>query len=410
MQAGLASRAAAMGWTASALLGVVLPLMMAPAGKSSPLFLALAAVFAAAAVHQGIPRARTDAMLDGVLRARETWLASSLLALMAASCFWAHNTQASLVQLGQFALPVLCGLVLCVAFPAIAPRNRAFWWCLAAGLTALIVVVDIKTGLTLRRLTGGRVTDYSYNRAIVTLVLLVWPLLALLSIRGQWRLAALLLPVPVAVFIGESQTSVLGLLVGTVVLPLAMWLPGLINRLGLAVVLAVLAASPFCGTLAKQALGAGFHKTLEAAHSDDRVNIWLSFEAVAQKKWLLGNGFGSSLNLQNAAVAKEIAPERVTLLGASHPHNAFLQLWVELGLVGALFAALLFVGLFQAIRRADIRLQPFILTWVAVICSIALVSHGAWQAWWVAAIAASAAGFLAIARELRGNTAVDAAL
>jgi exopolysaccharide production protein ExoQ len=399
MQDGGTSRARMLGGGATFVLGVLLPVMMAVASKSSPLFLGLSAALAAGALA---------ASATGIIRTEFARIAASpvtaiagvLLALMAASCLWAHDTASSLNQFAQFVIPTLCGLVLAVTFPHVARRDRMIWWLAAAGLTGLIVTVDIKAGLVLRQATGGRMMEYIYNRTIVTLVLLIWPLLALVAVRGAWKWAALLLPVPLAVLMGESQTAVLGLIIGLTVFPIARLLPGLTNRLGLAAVLITLAASPFIGSLAKHGLGATFHNTLQAAHSDDRVNIWLSFEAVAQKKWLFGNGFGSSLNLQNAPVAKQVPPERVTLLGASHPHNAFLQLWVELGAVGAGLASLLFIILFQAVHRADRRLQPYMLTWIAVVCGIALVSHGAWQAWWVAAIAASAAGFLAIGREL----------
>jgi exopolysaccharide production protein ExoQ len=397
------SRAGHAGFAATFVLGVVLPLMMVPASKSSPLFLGLAAILAAVAVFHALPLSRLRETAAQVLGAPVSWAAGALIALMLTSSLWAHNRSASLNQFIQFIVPVACGIILALALPVIAHRSRAVWWSLAAGLAGLIIIIDLKTGFQLRQITGGRATDYSYNRSIVTLTLLVWPLLALVAVRRQWLLLALLAPVPLAVYTGESQTAVLGLLVGVMVFPVARFLPRLTNWLGLAAVLAVLAVSPFFGTLARQMLGANFHNTMAAAHSDDRVNIWLSFEAAAQRKWLLGNGFGSSLNLQNAAVAKEIAPERVTLLGASHPHNAFLQLWVELGLAGAALVAVLFIFLFRSIGRADPRLQPFMLTWAAVVCAIALVSHGAWQAWWVAAIAASAAGFLATAQELQAE-------
>jgi exopolysaccharide production protein ExoQ len=399
MQVNHFSRAASFGLAATVVLGAVLPLMMVPASKSSPLFLGLAAALSLAAASFAGSFEQIRQTATHVLRAPASWMAVALIVLMFTSCLWAHDRGAALNQFVQFIIPLICGFILVLVFPGIADKRRSLWWCLAAGLTGLIIIIDLRTGFLLRQFTGGRVQNYSYNRSIVTLTLLIWPLLALVVVRRQWLLLALLLPVPLAVYDGESQTAVLGLLVGVIILPMAWFLPRLTNWLGLAAVLTVLATSPYFGTLAKQALGASFHKAMAAGHSDDRVQIWLSFEAAAQKKWLLGNGFGSSLNLQNAAVAKDIAPELVTLLGASHPHNAFLQLWVELGLAGAALVAVLFVLLFRAIGRSDPRLQPFVLTWVAVVCAIALVSHGAWQAWWVAAIAASVAGFLAIAHE-----------
>jgi exopolysaccharide production protein ExoQ len=191
------------------------------------------------------------------------------------------------------------------------------------------------------------------------------------------------------------------LAVGIAVFPIAALLPRLTRWLGLAATLAAMAAQPWFGSLANAALGGAFHERFKGAHSSDRVDIWLSFEAAAQAKWLFGNGFGASLNLQNAPVAALVPPERVTLLGASHPHNAFLQVWVELGLAGAALTAILMILLFQAIGRMRPALQPFILACFAAAAFVALVSHGAWQAWWWAALAACFAGFAVLEQELR---------
>jgi O-antigen ligase len=292
-------------------------------------------------------------------------------------------------------------LVLLMFFAPSAPFNRAWPWILTAGITGALIYYELKTGMKLRELTGGRHTNYSYNRSIVTLVVLLWPLLALAVARRQSYLGLLLLPVLLATAAGDSETAILGAIIGVVVLPLAVVAPVVVRKAGLVLTLLALAVSPFVGTLAKHALGATLHKVLANAHSDDRVNIWLSFEAMVQQKWLLGNGFGASLNLQNAAAAKLIKPELVTLLGASHPHNAFLQLWVELGLVGALLFAALTVILFSAVSRMVQQLQPYALTCIAVVAGIALVSHGAWQAWWMATIGAAIVSFAALDHELR---------
>jgi exopolysaccharide production protein ExoQ len=389
-----------LGASSAFVLGVLLPLLMAPASKSSPLLLGIAAALALAAAISNGDLTLAKRVLASWAAHPAALISFLLIAFMAVSVFWAHDRVSSLNQLLQFLIPLLCGLALAIAFPGVAPRNRALFWAGAIFLTALIVVIDILTGLHLRKLTGGRVTEFSYNRAIVTLMLIAWPMLALIVARKQWLLLAMLVPLGLAVWVGESGAAVLALLIGVLVLPIAWLFPGLTRRLGLMLVLLTLATAPFIGTLSSRVLGQGFHQTLQGAHSSERVSIWLSFEEAAQKRWLIGNGFGSSIAMDKAPVAREVTAARVEMLGASHPHNAALQLWVELGISGAALAAILVVFLFRAIGQAAPLLQPFLLTWIAVVFGVGLVSHGAWQAWWVAAIAASAVGFITLNREL----------
>jgi len=393
--------ATTLGTAATIVLGVALPLLMTPASKSSPLLLVIAAclALAAAVVAEG------EASVASRARAAAHSLAGlatlALCSLMAVSILWSHDRTASIHMFAGFAATLAAGAALLLAFPAVADRRRVIWWPLAAAVTAGIIIADLWSGLAFRDLFGARALSYAYNRALVTLVLLAPCLAALVMLKGRPWLALALLPLPVAVAAGESGAAILGLLVLCAVAPLAWLAPRWTRRLGLAAALLALALSPFIGALSRQALGPAFHQRLAGAHSDDRVAIWLSFEAAAQRRPLFGHGFGSSLDLQKAPAAREIAPERVVLLGASHPHNAFLQLWVELGALGAGLVGALFVFWFGAIGRSDSRLQPFLLAWTASVAAIALVSHGAWQAWWVAAIAAPAAGFAALAAELR---------
>ena len=72
-----------------------------------------------------------------------------------------------------------------------------------------------------------------------------------------------------------------------------------------------------------------------------------------------------------------------------HPHNGALQLWLELGAVGAAIAALLAWFLGVAAARAP---SPAAATGALTSAAItAMLSFGAWQAWWVAAMLLAAA-------------------
>jgi O-antigen ligase len=382
---------------ASFVLGVALPLAMLPSTKSSPLLLAIAALLSCGALVTAAGVSIFTNTLVSAFRSTAGWIASGLLIYAAFSILWAHNPASSLRQFAEMFIPLASGVVLALVFPRIAPANRANLWVGAATFGALVMVLDLETGLWLRDLTGGRSMDYSYNRPAVTLVVLILPLAALCMAESKRTLLVCLAAVVVAGIASASGTAKLALIVMALVFPVAYVLPRFAAWSGLGMTLLVLAGSLFSGSLGKLVLSNGFHETMRDAHSGDRVDIWLSFEAVAQKAWLLGQGFGSSLNLQNAPVAKLIAPERVLLLGASHPHNAFLQLWVELGLIGVTLVSALIVLFFMGLmRRAEPWLRPYWIAWFAVVACVAAVSHGAWQPWWIAAIAASAVGLLSV--------------
>jgi O-antigen ligase len=77
------------------------------------------------------------------------------------------------------------------------------------------------------------------------------------------------------------------------------------------------------------------------------------------------------------------------MLAVGHPHNSFLQVWAELGIVGAgLMAALLALAL-----RAVAALPRFqavtALGLLGAATAVAFVEHGAWQGWWVAGLGAA---------------------
>lgn len=77
-----------------------------------------------------------------------------------------------------------------------------------------------------------------------------------------------------------------------------------------------------------------------------------------------------------------------------HPHNGALQLWLELGAVGAAIAALLAWFLGVAASRAPC---PAAATGALTSAAVtAMLSFGAWQAWWVAAMLLAAVAACAL--------------
>lgn len=84
-----------------------------------------------------------------------------------------------------------------------------------------------------------------------------------------------------------------------------------------------------------------------------------------------------------------------------HPHNGALQLWLELGAIGAAIAALLAWFLGVAAARAP---SPAAATGVLASAAVtAMLSFGAWQAWWVAAMLLATAACAGLVRAGRAT-------
>ena len=68
-----------------------------------------------------------------------------------------------------------------------------------------------------------------------------------------------------------------------------------------------------------------------------------------------------------------------------HPHNAFLQVRLELGIPGAALVAIL-IGLFLAgVGRVNDRFAGAVIAGAGVsYLTVAALSYGVWQNWWVA--------------------------
>ncbi len=128
-----------------------------------------------------------------------------------------------------------------------------------------------------------------------------------------------------------------------------------------------------------------------------RLKIWRFVADVIAERPLAGWGLNASRELPGGNV--EIAPgaNRLPL----HPHNAFLQVWVELGAIGvALGAALGITALWAAMTlrppaAGDARCaRASALALIASGSLVAGVAYGIWQGWWMAALWL-AAGFMA---------------
>jgi len=212
-------------WRAAIVALALMPVGMAIAHRSSPVFLAASALFSLGAVA-------VEGRLRQVSRQGVSALASPLgaavLAFFAwglASVGWSEFKAVSLMAFGEFWLPVAAAFVLS---QTLASRmTRVGFWLLAGGfvLACVMMVFELRTGLSLRHALGRRSHTFIFNRPVLTLLVLAPPLVAwfLGHVRHGWLPAAALVAVLCGTALAsDSGAAVLGLAVAGLAFPAAL--------------------------------------------------------------------------------------------------------------------------------------------------------------------------------------------
>jgi len=269
--------------------------------------------------------------------------------------------------------------------------TRAGFWCLAAGfvLACITMTAELKTGMSLRQVLGRRSASFIFNRSVLTLLVLTPPLVAWLlgHVRGGWVLAlGLVALLGWTALISDSGAAVLGLVVACLVFPAAWLAPRLVRWGAVAVFTVAMIGAPLIGPAGRDLIPASVHKAMAQGHSRERVNLWLSFGAAVAEQPVLGAGFGMSARMAQSAVAVKVPSGLRTMLAIGHPHNAALQIWVELGAVGVVLALAVLLLVLRAIGRQTGLARSAALALMAGAGAVALVGHGAWQGWWAASL------------------------
>ncbi|MBV9635972.1 MAG: O-antigen ligase family protein, partial [Methylobacteriaceae bacterium] len=136
------------------------------------------------------------------------------------------------------------------------------------------------------------------------------------------------------------------------------------------------------------------------SHASARVAIWSAFDARLRDRPLLGYGFDASAHVYLVARPAGVAAnaEADATIARLHPHNGFLQIWIELGAAGAIAAALFLAAVLRALARSPVTRLPWHMALLASALVMALVGFGLWQAWWSASVASAAIWFLIVDR------------
>lgn len=335
---------------------------------------------------------------------------SVFLAWAMASALWSIEPDESTRRAAKLAILLLAG---CLTFAALRQAVGGLTTALAVGLALAAVLIlfevpsDMAFAKALRRTFGGTEPEFlfHYNRGASVFALAVWPAVA--GLMGAGRRWAALLCIAFAVgcvFLLESDAARIGIVAGLVIFGLTLLRPIAASLLLIAGTTVWIAVAPILAAQLDPAVVVRFVPNIQPSHLH-RVLIWKFAGARALERPVLGWGLGASralpegaLNMQSVVDALPIGPEGEVLKSEFaktkfeqlplHPHSVALQVWLELGVVGAgLFLAAIAAALAIGRKRyAGTDLAAFHGLMLSFFV-IANFSYGAWQSWWLAAVA-----------------------
>ncbi len=376
---------------AAVTLGALLPMVMVVANKSAPATLGLAALLANLAAYVGGYGPVLWLRYKAMVLHRTTSIVVCFILISILSIVWSIDPALSRRGLIEAMPEALFALALAAAWPLTA-SPRDFRW-LVVGLigAAALIVFEHRLGMPLHALIRARGEAWDLKRSAIPPLLLLWPALAYALTRKKRALAAALLcAVVIGIVVSHSGSPGFALIAAAGFGLIARFAPRSALGAVAAGVVLLICLAPWTGTLASRYLPPGVETALAEEHAAHRIRIWLAFEERAQDRWLTGHGFDTSFKVSQAPLLDGSMPAADNPdMRDSHPHNIFLELWVELGLIGAIAGLGVGTWLFTELGAMEPRLMAPRLALLVSVVGVGLVGLSAWQPWWLATIAAS---------------------
>ena len=244
-------------------------------------------------------------------------------------------------------------------------------------LAGLTIALNLATGLPLQRAFSQRVAEFVYNRPRTHARRCRRPTLLGALAAGRRVVAfAVLAFAALGILRSVSGAAAMGLGAGLAMFVLARLLPArlAVGLAGLGLGLAV-ALAPVEGDLLDRFMPEAAHEAagpfLVARPRRHRPQL-----RRGRRRGPMGrSGLRTSARFAETPVAARLDPEMRTLLAVGHPHNAFLQVWAELGIVGAMLAAAVLMLTLARLVAWPAEDRATALALVAAAAAIAFVEH-----------------------------------
>ena len=332
------------------------------------------------------------------------WIAIAFSVWAALSTIWSprgHGFSTALTLIGPLLASGAVVFELCHRKDEDVGRI-ARYFTYAGGAAIILMVIEALSSGALRALAPP--DDVSPNRFFDQVALgrgttiicqLLFPVLLLIYQRTQQRalLGILFIAVLYASLRFDTLSNAVSLMVAAPLFFLALKWPKYFLRLIFCAIVVVLLAAPAAVWLPVDDMIALFSDMLPAS-SLQRIAVWQFTASHAVQCLPIGCGAEYARELSVAAPDIQFPGSIIALsLLPTHPHNLFLQVWLELGVPGVLLLVGLFYFFYRELSARDFSNTQIALI-VATLTSIfisALFEMSIWQVWRL-----STAGFAAV--------------
>lgn len=252
-----------------------------------------------------------------------------------------------------------------------------------------------------------------FNQHAIALCLFIWPALTIWTQSSSAKsftilsLFAVFAAVAIAVFFSVNESAKLALFTGSIIFLIALYSTKLsavlIGSVWIAVTLLVLPATDF-------AYRAELHKSGWIQPSgQERIKIWKATNDLYWRQPIFGAGVRAAQKRSMerrktidayVASSKDLRPRHYL---AHHAHNSFLQIWYELGLVGAILFSAAGLLILNALRGSNAQLQPHGHALAISVITVMGFSYGFWQTWYQAIVLLAVIVYSVCVRNIRDS-------
>ncbi len=372
-----------------------------------PFVLILLGIVALARALMTTPR---DALAAG-----KSWTGFWLVLLfvyLAANAQWSLDQDEAMEKVLEM-LPVFAATVLLITgIRSIAPetaRRSALWFGVALAAGSVLLLFELATGQYLAKLlynffppdadkvakhfvvVDGKIVaipSHKLNRAVTDMVFVLWPAALLvsgarLSVRDTliaWAVLFLIVAACVALSDAGTATAALGLS-ALVFLIARRWFRFAQYMVAAGLIAALVLAVP----LGRVPYDLGWTKVewMSASSVRARFFIWAYTSNKTMDEPIAGIGMLGTPKLPQMGneYREPTRAERFRLRPSVHAHNIFLQIWLELGAIGAALFLALGIAILSAIGRMYDEARPFALASFVTACGVGFSGFGLWQTW-----------------------------